>query len=71
MPVCAIRKIFVHGFDRPNIYLRVDHFDEEDKKLEAVVHRVRWADKPGIATSATISPDPATTATTVKPPRRV
>ncbi len=41
-------KIFVYGFDRPNIYLRVDHFDKEDKKLEALVHRVRWADKPGI-----------------------
>ncbi|MGA8026732.1 MAG: ATP-dependent DNA helicase RecQ [Bryobacteraceae bacterium] len=41
-------KIFVHGFDRPNIHLRVDRFDAEDKKLEALVHRVRWADKPGI-----------------------
>src|SRR5581483_3678138 len=41
-------KIFVHGFDRPNIYLRVDHFGSEDKKLEALAHRVRWADKPGI-----------------------
>lgn len=41
-------KIFVHGFDRPNIYLRVDHFDTAEKKLEALVHRVRWADKPGI-----------------------
>jgi ATP-dependent DNA helicase RecQ len=41
-------QIFVHGFDRPNIYLRVDHFESEEKKLEAVVHRVRWADKPGI-----------------------
>ncbi len=41
-------EIFVHGFDRPNIYLRVDHFDTEDKKAEALVHRVRWAEKPGI-----------------------
>ncbi len=46
-------KIFVHGFDRPNISLRVDHFDKEDKKLEAVAHRVRWADKPGIVYVAT------------------
>src|SRR5947209_4660195 len=46
-------QIFVHGFDRPNIHLRVDHFDSEDKKLEAVVHRVRWADKPGIVYVAT------------------
>ncbi len=41
-------EIFVQGFDRPNIYLRVDHFDTEDKKTEALVHRVRWAEKPGI-----------------------
>ncbi len=41
-------KLFVHGFDRPNIHLRVDHFETEDEKLEAVIHRVRWADKPGI-----------------------
>ncbi len=41
-------KIFVHGFDRPNIYLRVDRFQKEEQKLEAVIHRVRWTDKPGI-----------------------
>lgn len=41
-------KILVQGFDRPNIYLRVDHYDSEEKKLEAVVHRAHWADKPGI-----------------------
>lgn len=46
-------KVFVHGFDRPNIYLRVDRFPTEEKKLEAVVHRVRWADKPGIVYVAT------------------
>jgi len=41
-------KILVHGFDRPNIFLRVDHYDGEDKKLEAIIHRVHWAQKPGI-----------------------
>lgn len=46
-------EVFVHGFDRPNIYLRVDHFDSEDKKVEALVHRVRWAGKPGIVYVAT------------------
>jgi len=46
-------QVFVHGFDRPNIYLRVDHFDSEDKKLEAVIHRVHWSDKPGIVYVAT------------------
>jgi ATP-dependent DNA helicase RecQ len=40
--------ILVHGFDRPNIYLRVDHYDSDDKKLQALIHRVHWADKPGI-----------------------
>jgi ATP-dependent DNA helicase RecQ len=41
-------KVFVHGFDRPNIYLRVDRFKTEDEKRAALVHRVHWADKPGI-----------------------
>jgi ATP-dependent DNA helicase RecQ len=41
-------KIFVHGFDRPNIHLRVDRFETEEQKMEALLHRVRWADKPGI-----------------------
>jgi ATP-dependent DNA helicase RecQ len=40
--------IFVHGFDRPNIHLRVDRFEKEEEKMEALVHRVHWADKPGI-----------------------
>jgi ATP-dependent DNA helicase RecQ len=40
--------VLVHGFDRPNLYLRVDHFPDEPQKTEAVVHRVRWAEKPGI-----------------------
>jgi ATP-dependent DNA helicase RecQ len=46
-------KIFVHGFDRPNIYLRVDRFPTEEEKLKALVHRVRWAEKPGIVYVAT------------------
>ncbi len=41
-------KILVQDFDRPNIYLRVDHYDTDDKKLEALIHRVHWAEKPGI-----------------------
>ncbi len=41
-------KMFVHGFDRPNLYLRVDRFKNPEQKMEALVHRVRWADKPGI-----------------------
>lgn len=46
-------KIFVHGFDRPNISLRVDHFEKESEKMDALVHRVHWADKPGIVYTAT------------------
>ncbi len=46
-------KIIVHGFDRPNIYLRVYRFPTEHEKLQAVVHRVRWTDKPGIVYVAT------------------
>lgn len=41
-------KIVVQGFDRPNIFLRVDHYETENQKLEALIHRVHWADKPGI-----------------------
>ncbi len=46
-------KVFVHGFDRPNISLRVDLFSEEDEKLEAVVKRVEFAEKPGVVYVAT------------------
>lgn len=46
-------KVFVRGLDRPNIMLRVDHFDSEEAKTEALVHRVLWAEKPGIVYTAT------------------
>jgi len=45
--------IFVRGLDRPNIFLRVDKFDSEDAKTAALVHRVVWAEKPGIVYTAT------------------
>jgi ATP-dependent DNA helicase RecQ len=45
--------IFVRGLDRPNIFLRVDKFDSEDAKTAALVHRVVWAQKPGIVYTAT------------------
>lgn len=41
-------EILIRGFDRPNLYLRVDHFPDEAQKTDALVHRVRWAEKPGI-----------------------
>jgi ATP-dependent DNA helicase RecQ len=46
-------RIFVQGFDRPNIHLRVDHFKTESEKRDALVHRVRWSDKPGIIYTST------------------
>ena len=46
-------KIFVQDFDRPNIYLRVDRFQKEEEKFQALVHRVHWAEKPGIVYVAT------------------
>ncbi len=46
-------RIFVRGFDRPNIFLRVDAFRTGAEKREALVHRVRWADKPGIVYTGT------------------
>ena len=45
--------VFVHGFDRPNISLRVDHFSTEQEKREALMRRISWAEKPGIVYVAT------------------
>ncbi|MFP5237356.1 MAG: RecQ family ATP-dependent DNA helicase [Acidobacteriota bacterium] len=41
-------KVFVHGFDRPNISLRVDTFADKNRKNESLLRRVEFADKPGI-----------------------
>ena len=46
-------RVIVRGFDRPNINLRVDTFPSESEKLEAVLRRVEFADKPGIIDAAT------------------
>lgn len=46
-------RIVVRGFDRPNINLRVDSFSTENEKLESVLRRVEFADKPGIVYVAT------------------
>ena len=45
--------VLVSGFDRPNIYLRVDHFKTQAEKRDALVHRTVWADKPGIIYTGT------------------
>jgi ATP-dependent DNA helicase RecQ len=46
-------EIAVRGLDRPNISLRVDTFGRESEKLQAVLRRVEFADKPGIVYVAT------------------
>jgi ATP-dependent DNA helicase RecQ len=45
--------VLIRGLDRPNIKLRVDKYDSEEAKLTALIHRVRWAEKPGIVYVAT------------------
>jgi ATP-dependent DNA helicase RecQ len=45
--------VLVQGFDHPNIFLRVDHFSEEDEKLAALLKRVEFTEKPGIVYVAT------------------
>ena len=46
-------RLFVRGFDRPNIFLRVDTFQTEDEKMSGLIRRIRFADKPGIVYVAT------------------
>ena len=45
--------MLLHGFDRPNISLRVDSYATEDEKREALLRRVEFADTPGIIYTAT------------------
>jgi ATP-dependent DNA helicase RecQ len=45
--------VFVHGFDRANIYLAVERFHGERQKREALLDHVSAAAKPGIVYSAT------------------
>lgn len=48
-------RVLVHGFDRPNISLRVDIFGTKDEKWESLLRRVEFAEKPGIVYVATHS----------------
>lgn len=41
-------RVIVKGFDRPNIKLRVDVFQTEADKKEALLRRVSWSDGSGI-----------------------
>jgi len=45
--------IIVEGFDRPNIFLAVERFEDEAEKQEALVNRVMQAEKPGLVYAAT------------------
>ena len=46
-------RVLVHGFDRPNISLRVDTFSSQSEKEASICRRVEFADKPGIVYVAT------------------
>jgi ATP-dependent DNA helicase RecQ len=46
-------KIVVQGFDRPNIWLGVERYDEELPKRNAIIERTVEAEKPGIIYAAT------------------
>lgn len=46
-------RVVVQGFDRPNIWLGVERFAEEDEKQQALLNRVSRVKKPGIVYVAT------------------
>ncbi len=46
-------KVVVQGFDRPNIWLEVERFDEELTKKRAFLDRIADVEKPGIVYTAT------------------
>src|SRR3954454_16067145 len=45
--------LFVRGFDRPNIWLGVEHFRDEEHKKRALIEQVAAEQKPGIVYAAT------------------
>jgi ATP-dependent DNA helicase RecQ len=45
--------VVVRGFDRPNIWLGVEHFHDEHPKRRALVEHTRAVDKPGLVYAAT------------------
>ncbi len=46
-------KVIVRGFDRPNIFLRVETFSSEQDKRESLLKRVQFAPAPGIVYTGT------------------
>lgn len=45
--------IIVEGFDRPNIWLAAERYDDDGEKLDVLCDRVQQTDKPGIIYAAT------------------
>jgi ATP-dependent DNA helicase RecQ len=45
--------VIVRGFDRPNLFLDVRRFDDEEEKQDALIQGVQAAAKPGIIYAAT------------------
>ncbi|MBF2029534.1 MAG: RecQ family ATP-dependent DNA helicase [Oscillatoriales cyanobacterium C42_A2020_001] len=45
--------VIVEGFDRPNIWLAAERYDDDGEKLDALCDRVEQVDKPGIIYAAT------------------
>ena len=46
-------QVLVRGFDRPNIWLAIERFGDDDEKREVFIDRVKHAEKPGIVYAAT------------------
>ena len=46
-------RVIVRGFDRPNIWLGVERYEDEPAKLRALIERVGEAERPGIVYAAT------------------
>lgn len=46
-------RVVVQGFDRPNIWLAVERFEDETEKQNALLNRVSKVEKPGIVYVAT------------------
>jgi ATP-dependent DNA helicase RecQ len=46
-------QVIVQGFDRPNLWLSVERFEQETEKQEALVQLVQQTPKPGIIYAAT------------------
>lgn len=49
----ADARVIVQGFDRPNIWLSVERFEEDDEKQAFLLNQVTKAQKPGIIYTAT------------------